>query len=1069
MDQIASIGKSQEEIVNQLIGKDFHQKLTMETAVQLRVNWENKEATKKTLAEIFQSQPIVSRSIEWAVKISGTELTPDELMRFYANNKAGFTAWRMAVEDLANAQTDLNNAQTKGDPKLAQRALEARDAAKRKVDSLTPLKAPLEELNSLASKLSLPAIDATSFAKAGSAASSMRDQLKQLVDQKEILQREWADGKLSLDLYQSGLLRIETAAERVKRSLDAMGKSTNELAVEKLQAFGASFEKLAVLSDAKKQKYLDVYDRMDADKKIVDSPDKYSEDIRIKAGKEYVELSKQLQKSFEDQPTSIFDRFSQFAQSGGVTASLEQLIALGPQLRGSVIDSLKDLYQQYRKLQAAPGLRTPADMAKFAKDLKAWKAKANAMEDTLAGATTPLADAVGKAIDGVKLEDIAGAGLAATRESLANIGLEIQQQEREIQRFTAAGVAEESALVEAAYTKIRDAKKKAADQVASLPAPVLTGFANSSFNAGIQPQQMSVMPDSSFEKMRELMTKLVILRAQLSNPVNMTTADWQSALTEQLRAQRELIALGKVGIEQELFKIEIDGVDLTYINRDVAARQRMLDTVKQLSAEYQEWAALRDKVNSDQATPVELTRFQTLDSRRTLPKSLADNAAELSTLSGLVNALKLDMADLQYIPGETLGKLKKNREELALLYNKLQNLGADQTEKAKELNAEIAKRLKAETEITDQIAERKQLVGTFKSAFADGLKGMFHGKSTFKDLKVSIADASADALITRLSNSMFDGLSKMLANAISAPANSTAGSAGFGAVLGAAMSDNKAVGARNGAAIGLAAAPLLSEYGPKMWESVKSTFAKDGALSSVGDTFREGGALSGVGSFFGSLFGGDPTGKVDGSEKNPFWVRLWDGVTAIGGGAADTAKKAGGGIMDALGLGGKQKDGDKKPGMMDSAKEWASGAWDSVKSKASEMWDSISKSTSEMMDGLTGLFSDMGSQITDMLSNIDWGAFAGMLGLPAFDTGGVVGGPIGAPQLALVHSGETILPTHKKDISEFGFPSGKSSSAVINLSITGDVSRQTKKEVLGMLPQIAAGVNAHNRESNYRR
>jgi hypothetical protein len=154
---------------------------------------------------------------------------------------------------------------------------------------------------------------------------------------------------------------------------------------------------------------------------------------------------------------------------------------------------------------------------------------------------------------------------------------------------------------------------------------------------------------------------------------------------------------------------------------------------------------------------------------------------------------------------------------------------------------------------------------------------------------------------------------------------------------------------------------------------------------------------------------------------------------------------------------------------MDSAKEWASGAWDSVKSKASEMWDSISKSTSEMMDGLTGLFSDMGSQITGMLSNIDWGAFAGMLGLPAFDTGGVVGGPIGAPQLALVHSGETILPTHKKDISEFGFPSGKSSSAVINLSITGDVSRQTKKEVLGMLPQIAAGVNAHNRESNYRR
>jgi len=37
---------------------------------------------------------------------------------------------------------------------------------------------------------------------------------------------------------------------------------------------------------------------------------------------------------------------------------------------------------------------------------------------------------------------------------------------------------------------------------------------------------------------------------------------------------------------------------------------------------------------------------------------------------------------------------------------------------------------------------------------------------------------------------------------------------------------------------------------------------------------------------------------------------------------------------------------------------------------------------------------------------------------------------------------------------------------VQNINITGDISRQTKKEIFGMLPTIATGVNQHNREQN---
>jgi hypothetical protein len=46
-----------------------------------------------------------------------------------------------------------------------------------------------------------------------------------------------------------------------------------------------------------------------------------------------------------------------------------------------------------------------------------------------------------------------------------------------------------------------------------------------------------------------------------------------------------------------------------------------------------------------------------------------------------------------------------------------------------------------------------------------------------------------------------------------------------------------------------------------------------------------------------------------------------------------------------------------------------------------------------------------------ILSSIG-GSFAG-----SFDSGGMVPGPIGAPRMAMVHGGETILPTHKRGMS----------------------------------------------------
>jgi hypothetical protein len=68
-------------------------------------------------------------------------------------------------------------------------------------------------------------------------------------------------------------------------------------------------------------------------------------------------------------------------------------------------------------------------------------------------------------------------------------------------------------------------------------------------------------------------------------------------------------------------------------------------------------------------------------------------------------------------------------------------------------------------------------------------------------------------------------------------------------------------------------------------------------------------------------------------------------------------------------------------------------------------------------DVLVG-WNDQISQIRDGIAGIVGGGLSNLgsaLGLPGFDTGGVVPGATGSPQLVMAHGGETIIPTHKQN------------------------------------------------------
>jgi len=94
------------------------------------------------------------------------------------------------------------------------------------------------------------------------------------------------------------------------------------------------------------------------------------------------------------------------------------------------------------------------------------------------------------------------------------------------------------------------------------------------------------------------------------------------------------------------------------------------------------------------------------------------------------------------------------------------------------------------------------------------------------------------------------------------------------------------------------------------------------------------------------------------------------------------------------------------------------------------------------------------------------GNIAALLNMPGFAEGGVIPSNGSGATPILAHAGEVIL--NEAQQARVAAAMNNSNQQVINLNITGDISRQTKSEIYRMLPSIAEGVNSHNREKGLR-
>jgi tape measure domain-containing protein len=150
----------------------------------------------------------------------------------------------------------------------------------------------------------------------------------------------------------------------------------------------------------------------------------------------------------------------------------------------------------------------------------------------------------------------------------------------------------------------------------------------------------------------------------------------------------------------------------------------------------------------------------------------------------------------------------------------------------------------------------------------------------------------------------------------------------------------------------------------------------------------------------------------------------------------------------------------------------------------SSLWSSLSSMFSNLFSGMSGggggfgsIFSGLGSSLGGLFSGfgelpIFDGLFGGAgLGL-SFSQGGIVPNTpysqIGKDSVpAMLTPGELVVPANK--VKDFNNGGATRNEQVFNINVSGDVSRQTRKEIVKMLPEITSGVNMVNKENNFRR
>jgi tape measure domain-containing protein len=1001
-----------------------------EVAIPIKIEQMGLRQQMNDMVDWVHGNALFDAGIELKIKVSGTDVSKEEILKFYQTNQEGFQEWSGITSEIASRtreymamSTDFTN------PEVITAAMKNIQDLKTKANRMLEDKGVgkgglFNQLNDLLSKSGGSSITADQFKYFNSGIDIAVVKLRDAVHAKEDFDR---NPPKTPDAFIAGWRIVNQQLADANKNLNDIAKSTSERLGEIFGPAGGAADKIRRLPVSKQEQLKNMAPAIEALQNVLKAPDTGLSETAARAVQlKLDDIYKQFRTSklFEDPKDSIFDRFAEIAQQGGVDITLEKWIQLSDEAKVKVHDFMTSAASSMTKLAGQGGNFPKSAFAKKLAD--AVQAARDGIALELAKIPVGVMESITGAIDGtaIKMEDFFLLDNTTVMQ-LSKINTELEDIVNKKKLLKAKGDLGPADL--ATFRDLnrqelvkREEKKALADL--SLPAyRQMTGFADK--------LGLSLTDKDLIRITADQMQRLVTIGNNLAGSERefalsgQTQDDWVKLLKARIAAQLEAAAVTKTDIAARLEAIQVSGVDSSKVMMDIALRREFTDVLKDATGQFKEFQELQRKANDGTASEGELEQLKAMVKLREklgIIASRADSMTPITNMKDLAEALKIDLTDLTNIAPRVLLDLKTNRENITKLFNELQTLGVDEVGRAAILSQRIQERLRFEEQVTAQIAERKQLQDTFKQEFSDGIMSLFKGEGT-GGLLSALATTIQGTVIKGFSDKLFTGLSTNMAKILTPDGG----------------------------------------MGGQLFNGIKGMFSSGGMLSSVGDLFSSGGALSSVGDLFSSIFGGTPT--FDGSsERNAMWVQFArQGVGNLEGlltPATDTS-----GITGAA---------NELSNSFQTAGDSLGGTLDVLGKNITKMFSTIMGNVVGPGFNWVGTILQAGQMLLGSGGGTDNGAggvtnrggVGNMSGfdtpfppMPGFDTGGIVPGGIGKPMVVLAHGGETILPTHKKNANAFG-------STVINLQIVGDVSRQTKSAIFEMLPQIALGVNAHNRE-----
>jgi hypothetical protein len=248
--------------------------------------------------------------------------------------------------------------------------------------------------------------------------------------------------------------------------------------------------------------------------------------------------------------------------------------------------------------------------------------------------------------------------------------------------------------------------------------------------------------------------------------------------------------------------------------------------------------------------------------------------------------------------------------------------------------------------------------------------------------------------------------------------------------------------------------------------SISRALKEDMSLSTAFDSILE--TLSNT--IIDTVVNSFTTAFITSAGLDTFFTNMFSNLgTFFFGQGLSIGKETKNGVTDALG-----GDGGFFSNLFDSLPESLTGFFDTLKGGFSDAIIGFGKGLGQILGG-------EGGALAGWLGNISGGdgffsGIAGSIGgFLGFSQGGIVpntsysrAGRDSVP--AMLTPGELVIPQNKIDDVLSGRAVGNNggSMSTFNLNIQGDVTRQTRKEIVRMMPEIANGVNNTNKENNFR-